>query len=82
MSYFFTAYDNKTFENLPLTNDRIEIVTYGYTDQSETTGIEDVRGKMDDVRDKKDDVYNLNGQKVDDSYRGLVIKNGRKVVKR
>jgi hypothetical protein len=79
MSYFFTAFDNKTFENLPLDNDRIEVVVYGYTDQSEATGIEDVRGKMDDVRG---DAYNLNGQKVDDSYRGLVIKNGRKILKR
>ena len=82
MSYCFTAYDNKTYENLPLTNDRIEIVVYGYTEQSDPTGIEDVRSKMDDVRGKMDDVYNLNGQKVGDSYRGIVIKNGRKILKR
>ena len=82
MSYFFTAFDPNTFENLPLDNDRIEVVAYGYTDQSEATGIEDVRGKMDDVRGKKDDVYNLQGQKVDDSYRGIIIKNGRKILKR
>ena len=82
MSYCFTAYDNKTYENLPLTSDRIEIVVYGYTEQSDPTGIEDVRGKMDDVRGKMDDVYNLNGQKVGDSYRGIVIKNGRKILKR
>ena len=30
----------------------------------------------------KDAAYNLNGQKVCDSYRGIVIKNGRKSVKR
>ena len=82
MSYCFTAYDNKTYENLPLTNDRIEIVVYGYTEQSDPTGIEDVRSKMDDVRGKMDDVYNLNGQKVRDSYRGIIIKNGRKILKR
>ena len=81
MSYCFTAYDNKTYENLPLTNDRIEIVVYGYTEQ-DPTGIEDVRGKMDDVRGKMDDAYNLNGQKVGDSYRGIIIKNGRKIFKR
>ena len=82
MSYCFTAYDNKTYENLLLTNDRIEIVVYGYTEQSDPTGIEDVRSKMDDVRGKMDDVYNLNGQKVRDSYRGIIIKNGRKILKR
>ena len=82
MSYFFTAFDANTFENLPLDNDRIEIVVYGYTDPSETTGIEDVRGTMDDERGKMDDAYNLQGQKVDDSYRGLIIKNGRKVVRK
>ncbi|MBP3849975.1 MAG: InlB B-repeat-containing protein, partial [Prevotella sp.] len=82
MSYFFTAFDANTFENLPLDNDRIEIVVYGYTDPSETTGIEDVRGTMDDERGKMDDAYNLQGQKVDDSYRGIFIKNGRKVVRK
>jgi hypothetical protein len=82
MSYFFTAFDNKTYENLPLDNDRIEIVVYGSIDQSETTGIEDVRGKMDDVSGKMDNVYNLQGQKVDSSYRGIIIKNGRKIFKR
>jgi hypothetical protein len=33
---------------------------------------------MDDVRD----AYNLQGQKVDSSYRGIIIKNGRKIFKR
>ena len=45
----------------------------------EVLGVEDVRGKMDDVRSKINAVYNLNGQKVSDSYRGIVIKNGRKI---
>ncbi len=80
MSYCFTAYDPKTVENLPLANDRIEIIVYGYSEQSDPTGVEDVRGKMDDVRGKMNDAYNLQGQKVDAGYRGIVIKNGRKVV--
>lgn len=77
MSYCFTAYDAKTFENLPLANDRIEIVVMELP--KEVLGVEDVRGKMDDVRSKINAVYNLNGQKVSDSYRGIVIKNGRKI---
>ena len=74
MSYCFTAYDATTFENLPLTNDRIGIIVYDRS-QDEPTGVEDVRGKTDGV-------YNLQGQKVDDSYRGIIIKNGRKIFKR
>ena len=27
-------------------------------------------------------IYNLNGQRVDDSYKGLIIKNGKKMVKK
>ena len=82
MSYCFTAYDPKTVENLPLANDRIEILVYGSSEQSDPTGIEDVRGKMDDVRGNMDDAYNLQGQKVDAGYRGIIIKNGRKTLKR
>lgn len=79
MSYCFTAYDAKTYENLPLANDRINIVAYGYTEQSEPTGIEEVSGKRTRGRG---DAYNLQGQKVDDSYRGLIIRNGRKQLRK
>ena len=76
MSYCFTAWDPQTFENLPLTNDRIEIVAVGY---AEATGIEEVRGKKEEGRG---DAYNLSGQKVGDNYRGIIIKNGKKIFKR
>ena len=70
-----------TFENLPLTNDRIGIIVYDRS-KDEPTGVEDVTDKTDDVRGKTEGVYNLQGQKVDDSYRGIIIKNGRKIFKR
>ena len=79
MSYCFTAYDNNTFENLPLTNDRIQIVAYGYTEQSVPTGIEEVG---DEKANATGDAYNLQGQKVDNRYRGLIIQNGRKIMKK
>ncbi len=82
MSYCFTAYDNKTYENLPLTNDRIEIVVYGYTEQSETTGIESLTPGPSPKGEGSGYSYNLHGQKVGDSYRGIIIKNGRKIFKR
>lgn len=77
MSYCFTAYDAKTFENLPLANDRIEIVVMELP--KEVLGVETI-----DTRNMRDsrmsgNTYNLNGQKVSDSYRGIVIKNGRKI---
>ena len=82
MSYFFTAYDAKTLENLPLDNDRIEIVVYGYTDPSEATGIESLTPSPSTKGEGSGISYNLQGQKVDDSYRGIIIKNGRKLVRK
>ena len=82
MSYCFTAYDNKTFENLPLSNDRIEIVAYGYTEQSELTGIENVDSESLQDSKASGNAYNLNGQKVGNSYRGIVVRNGQKTVRR
>jgi hypothetical protein len=45
----------------------------------EVLGVETI-----DTRNMRDsrmsgNTYNLNGQKVSDSYRGIVIKNGRKI---
>ena len=39
------------------------------------TGINEAIGKLTDVRGE---VYNLSGQRVSDSYKGIVIMNGRK----
>ena len=42
----------------------------------ETTGIADVRSKMEDGRGE---YYNLNGQRIDTPAKGLYIVNGKKV---
>jgi hypothetical protein len=76
MSYCFTAYDARTLENLPLANDRIEIIVF----DSETTGIEDIDLRLNPDREGR--TYNLKGQKVNDTYRGIIIKNGKKIFKR
>jgi len=79
MSYCFTAYNPRTFENLPLVNDRIEVVLPGHA--GEQTGIENIQSTDGRNGDRNDgNTYNLSGQKVDGSYRGIVIKNGRKVI--
>ena len=77
MSYCFTAYDARTFENLPLANDRIEIVVMDLPE--EVLGIETIDTRNMRDRRMSGNTYNLNGQKVSDSYRGIVIKNGRKI---
>ena len=41
------------------------------------TGIDDIR-----VEDRATHVYNLSGQKVDANYKGIVIKNGKKIINR
>jgi len=79
MSYCFTAYDPRTFENLPLVNDRIEVVLPAGA--SEGTGIETVQDSRFKVQDSEA-TYNLKGQRVNSSYRGIVIKNGRKVLRK
>jgi hypothetical protein len=79
MSYCFTAYDPRTFENLPLVNDRIEVVLPAGA--GEGTGIETVQDSRFKVQDSEA-TYNLNGQRVNSSYRGIVIQNGRKVLRK
>lgn len=79
MSYCFTAYDAQTFENLPLANDRIEVIVY---DESVITGIKNLDSQPSQNSRGDGSVYNLRGQKVGDNYRGLVIKNGRKYLRR
>lgn len=77
MSYCFTAYDARTFENLPLANDCIEIVVMDIP--AEILGVETIDTRNMQDRRMSGNTYNLNGQKVSDSYRGIVIKNGRKI---
>lgn len=53
-----------------------KLVIYRYSD---TDGISDVRSKTEDVRGA---VYDLYGRKVDSSYKGIVIQNGRKFLQK
>lgn len=49
---------------------------YIYKKNGETSGIQAIT-----VDDAKSPVYSLDGRRVDESYRGVVIKNGKKYVK-
>ena len=45
--------------------------------ESDATAIQKIQNNTEDV----DAIYNLSGQKVNASYKGVVIKNGKKYVK-
>lgn len=47
-----------------------------------TTGIDSVKGEGGKANDAGTPIYNLRGQRVGNSYRGVVIKNGRKTIRR
>lgn len=49
-------------------------------EKAKTTGINIL--KNDALTTKKSNIYNMNGQLVDENYRGVVIKNGRKIIQK
>ena len=61
------------------TNGNINLDSFTLTCVEDMTPVEDVIVK-DNA--KPDVFYNLRGQKVDEHYRGIVIKNGRKMLKK
>lgn len=50
-----------------------------FANEGEITGVENVIVSPSATSSK---VYNLNGQLVDDSYKGIVVKNGKKMIKK
>ena len=48
----------------------------------ETTGIDEVTVTRTPLKNCSEAVYNLNGMRVNDSYKGIVIKNGKKVLQK
>ncbi len=47
-----------------------------------TTAIEFVGDELDNLNGNLNGIYNLAGQKVDGNYQGIVIKNGKKVLRK
>lgn len=68
----------RCYLTLPAADPEAHALTIVYPDD-ETTGIADVRGKMGDERS---DIFNLSGQRVGKDYKGVVIKNGRKMIQK
>ena len=48
----------------------------------EATGIEEITVTRTPLKNRSEAIYNLNGMRVNDSYKGIVIKNGKKVYQR
>ena len=51
----------------------------GWSFDGETTGINAVQSA---IRNSHSAIYNLNGQRVNENYRGVVIVNGKKMIKK
>ena len=77
MSYCLTVFNTDTYEPLPLLGDRVSVE---FLEPAETTGVNTVKGEGFMVNGSES--YNLNGQRVGASYKGIIVKNGRKVIKR
>ena len=56
------------------------VISFDASTEATPTGIVDVRSKTEEVRDTDNATYNLAGERVTEGYKGLVIKNGKKVV--
>jgi len=69
----------RCYLTLPAADPGAHALTIVYPDDGETTGIADVRGQKEDVRN---DIFNLSGQRVGKDYKGVVIKNGRKMIQK
>ena len=77
MSYCITVLNADRLEVLPLMGDRVNVEFVG---SGEATGIDTVQRSTSDVQ--RSTPYNLSGQRVSESYKGIIIQNGRKVIKR
>ena len=78
MSYCITVLNTDTYDLLPLMGDRVSVQFIG---TESATGIETVQGSTSKVQDTGA-TYNLNGQRVGASYKGIILQNGRKFIKR
>lgn len=81
MSYCITLINAKTYELLPLLGDRVFVEFLQIAeDGGDVTGINTVKGAGFKVNGSES--YNLNGQRVDSKYKGIIVQKGRKIFKR
>lgn len=66
--------DATTVERAWLVIDNFRLTYFGQDQPSGITGVETT------TQQGSDKIYNLSGQRVDNTYKGIVIKNGKKIV--
>ena len=71
--------DSDTYELLPLMGNRVSVEFIGSPNASEG-GVTSV--ELSSAGGTEGDIYNLSGQRVDASYKGIILQNGRKTIKR
>ena len=79
MNYCISVLNTDTHEPLPLWGDRVYVRFI--PSAGETTGMS-LTPDPSPTGEGSGYTYNLNGQRVDASYKGIVIQNGRKMIKR
>lgn len=79
MSYCITVLDANTFEPLPLMGNRVFVEFI--QPAGESSGINEAADTAQKSK-KRGGIFNLSGQRVDASYKGIVLQNGKKIYKR
>jgi hypothetical protein len=79
MSYCITVLNTDRFELLPLLGNRVNVE---FIQPGTTTGIESLTTEPAQQSEVGRRIFNLNGQRVGESYKGLILQNGRKIIKR
>lgn len=82
MSYCITVLNTDTYELLPLMGNRVNVEFIDAPADDETTAIETLASEPSRTDEPNGPVYNLSGQRVKASYKGIILKNGRKVYRR
>lgn len=77
MSYCISVFNTDTFEPLPLLGNRVFVEFVG---ADEATGIENVQ--TSNLKPQTSKAYNLSGQRVSASYKGIILQNGRKIYRK
>ena len=79
MSYCVTLLNSDSYESLSLMGDRVYVQ---FIQSGNATGIENVTSDPSPRGEGSGYIYNLSGQRVGAGYKGIIVKNGRKLIKR
>ena len=78
MSYCITVINTDKFELLPLMGNRVNVE---FIKAADATGIESLTPTPSPKGEGRS-IFNLSGQRVGASYKGIILNNGRKIYKR